>query len=59
MRREITENIDEIIKNCANQIAVETVRLQDLNLELQPGRAHISEKDLIRNGRLCPRRCKE
>ena len=46
MRREITENIDEIIKNCANQIAVETVRLQDLNLELQPGRAHISEKDL-------------
>lgn len=46
MRREMTENIEAIIKNYAQQVAVESVRLQDLNLELQPGRAQISESDL-------------
>ena len=46
MRREMTENIDEIIRNYAKQIAVESGRLQDLHVELQPGRAQISELDL-------------
>jgi len=46
MRREMTENIDECIRNYAKQIAVESARLQDLDIELQPGRAQISELDL-------------
>ena len=43
IKKEHIENIDEKIRTYAKQIAVESVRLQDLQCELQPGRVQISE----------------
>jgi signal transduction histidine kinase len=48
MRQEITVKINEIIPIHAEQIAVESGRLHDLTLELQPGTVHISETHLIK-----------
>jgi signal transduction histidine kinase len=48
MRQESTAHIHNVIRTCTEPIAVETGRLQDFTLDLQPGTASISETHLIK-----------